>query len=126
MMDLDFDALNKAVATLRTELGGSLVALDICDARTGLPLASYNTQPAASALFCQVTSQLTTTLDGAGYSPLKRYYMVELEGDRLVLVVNHDSRMLSCLLIDSNSASLGWIIGRALPQLIADVEAARH
>lgn len=122
--DVDFTALNRAVQKVRADLLGGLIAIDIADRQTGLSVASYNSQPTATALFAKVTRDLTRTLADAGYSPIRRYYMVELEDDRLVVVLRHGDAFQTCLLLDSNQIRLGWALGMVVPQLLEDVDNA--
>lgn len=123
-VNIDFTALNKAVDKVRSELLNGLIAIDITDRQTGLSVAAYNSQPTASALFTKVTRDLTRTLADAGYSPIRRYYLVELEEDRVVVVLRHGDALQTCLLLDSTKASLGWALGMVVPQLLEDVDNA--
>lgn len=120
---LDIAGLQGAVDAARSELLSGLVSMDICDRSTGLSLVAYNSQTAAAALFAKVTRDLTQTLDDAQFAPIKRYYLVELEGDRAVVVLRHSDQLQSTMLLDSSAVSLGWLLSMVLPQVMETVAA---
>lgn len=98
--------------------------MDICDRATGLSLSGHNSQPTATALFAKVSRDLTRTLDDAGFSPMRRYYLVELQDDRIVVVLMHGEALQTYLLLDSTKARIGWVLGMVVPQVMDEVDAA--
>lgn len=123
-LQIDFAALTTAVQRVRAELLTGLIAIDIADRQTGLSLASYNSQPTATALFAKVTRDLSRTLSDAGFAAIRRYYLVELEENRVVVVLRHGESLQTTMLLDSEKARLGWALGMVVPQLIDDVAEA--
>ena len=53
--NMNVQALNNAVDSLKADLGAGLLATDIFTSADGQTIAGYNYQPNAAALFCQIT-----------------------------------------------------------------------
>ena len=93
-MVVDTEKLNTAVQELRNTLKEGLIATDIWELGVGLSIAGYNSQPAAVALFTELTTSLMSTLSDSGFPKLRRYYILELEGDHLVVILRHGNDVL--------------------------------
>lgn len=116
--------LDAAVQDLRNILRDGLIATDIWDRGTGLSLAGHNPQPVAVALFTRITDELDTSLRDSNFPPLARYYLLDMEGNHTVVVVNHGA-LLQGILVDSKRANLGILIAVAIPKMIDMVARAR-
>ena len=77
-MNVDIAKLEATVEELKGVLKDGLMAVDIWDRQMGLSLAAFNAQPAAVALFTQVTNDLAGALSTAGFPGLNRYYLLDL------------------------------------------------
>lgn len=119
---MNIDKLKKSVDMLKDDLGLALLATDIFDA-TGLSYAGYNEQPAASALFADMTSKLRKTLEGAGFPSLGRYYLLELE-DRKMVVLALVKELQWGMLVDGTKVNLGVLLNVALPKAIENLKGA--
>lgn len=124
-MNVDIAKLEFAIEELRGVLKDGLMAVDIWDRQNGLSLASFNAQPAAVALFTQVTNDLASALSTAGFPGLNRYYLLDLDGDSSVLIVRHGTDLLAGLLLNNKKANLGLLVAVALPRLLDAVAKAR-
>lgn len=124
-MAIDIEKLNSAVQELRNTLKEGLVATDIWELGVGLSLAGHNSQPAAVALFTELTTSLMGTLSDSGFPKLRRYYILELEGDHLVVILRHGSDMLQGILLNSQKTNMGMLLSVAIPKMLAAVDGGR-
>jgi len=124
-MNLNIDKLDAIAQELKGTLKEGLLSTDIWDRSTGLSLAGINPQPAAVALFTEITNTLRSALSDAGFPGLKRYYFLDLEGDHVMMVVRHGDDLLQGILMNSQKINLGLLLSVALPKMLAGVEKAR-
>jgi hypothetical protein len=121
---IDTKILDSAVQDLRNVLRDGLVATDIWDRTAGLSLAGFNQQPVAVALFTRITTELESSLTDSNFPPLARYYLLDMEGNHTVAVVNHGS-LLQGILVDNKRANLGILISVAIPRMLETVARAQ-
>ena len=124
-MDINVEKLEAALQELKATLKEGLIASDIWDRTSGLSLAGIESQPAAVALFTEVTNTLTDTLAESGFPGLGRYYFMELAGDHIVVIIRHGDDLLHGILMNSKKVNLGILLSVAVPKAIASVEKAR-
>lgn len=121
---IDTKVLDLAVQDLRNILRDGLVATDIWDRTAGLSLAGFNQQPVAVALFTRITSELESSLADSNFPPLARFYLLDMEGNHTVAVVNHGT-LLQGMLVDNKRANLGILISVAIPRMIETIARAK-
>jgi len=121
---IDTKILDQAVQDLRNVLRDGLIASDIWDRAAGLSLAGYNQQPVAVALFTRITQELETSLADSGFPALARYYILDMEGNHTVAMINHGV-LLQGILVDNKRANLGILISVAIPRMIETVARAK-
>jgi hypothetical protein len=121
---IDTKVLDLAVQDLRNVLRDGLVATDIWEKSAGLSLAGYNQQPVAVALFTRITTELESSLADSSFPPLARYYLLDMEGNHTVAVVNHGA-LLQGILVDNKRANLGILISVAIPRMLEAVARAQ-
>jgi len=121
---IDTKILDLAVQDLRNVLRDGLVATDIWDRTAGLSLAGYNQQPVAVALFTRITTELESSLADSGFPALARFYLLDMEGNHTVAVINHGT-LLQGVLVDNKRANLGILISVAIPRMIESVARAK-
>lgn len=126
MLDIDIDALEKVVGEAKTILKDGLQASDIWDRESGLSLAGHNPQAEAVALFNQLTSEMSSTLEGSGFPGLNRYYLLDLEGNNTVVVQKHGDDLMSGMLLDATKVNLGILVSVVIPKYARGIEAARN
>ena len=107
--------LKHAVEVLKEDLDGALVATDIWPTGTGTSIAGYNLQPEATALFERVTDYMFKALKGAGFPGLNKYYLLDLEGGNLVIVLQFEEGYQWGMLVDSTKVQLGLLLNIAIP-----------
>jgi len=121
---IDTDLLNQSVEDIQSFLKDGLLSTDIWRRRDGLALAGFNQQPAATALFNQITEALETNLVNAGFPKLNRYYLIDLKTDKTVLIIRHGEEMLQGILLDTTKANLGMLLSVVLPRALEQVAKA--
>jgi len=121
---IDTKILDLAVQDLRNVLRDGLVATDIWERSAGLSLAGYNQQPVAVALFTRITTELESSLTDSNFPPLARYYLLDMEGNHTVAVVNHGA-LLQGILVDNKRANLGILISVAIPRMLESIARAQ-
>jgi hypothetical protein len=121
---IDTKVLDLAVQDLRNILRDGLVATDIWDRSAGLSLAGYNQQPVAVALFTRITTELESSLADSSFPPLARFYLLDMEGNHTVAMVNHGT-LLQGILVDNKRANLGILISVAIPRMLETVAKAK-
>ncbi|NPA67729.1 MAG: DUF4388 domain-containing protein [Chlorobi bacterium] len=121
--DMDVKKLNNAIETLKSDLGDGLISCDIFQTGTGQAIASFNPQPKATALFERLTGQIQTMLDGANFLALDKYYLIDVKGDTLAVVLQFDKYQWA-MLIDEKKANLGLLLNVAVPNARKALEEA--
>ena len=125
-MDINIEKLEATILELKSTLKDGLISTDIWDRSNGLSLAGHNSQPAAVALFTEMTGMLSSTLSDSGFPGLKRYYLLDMEGDHMVMIIRHGDDLLQGILMNSLKVNLGILLSVALPKMLASVEKSRH
>jgi len=120
---MNVQKLNHAIEQLKGDLGDGLVATDIFTVKDGISIAGYNTQPKASALFNLLTSNIMKTLRGAGFPNLDKYFMLNLEGDKMVIILPLGEYRWG-MLVDTTKAQLGLLVSIAIPNSLEAFEEA--
>ncbi|HEU4536100.1 MAG TPA: hypothetical protein VFS00_18375 [Polyangiaceae bacterium] len=115
--------LEAAVQDLRNILREGLLATDIWDRTAGLSLAGFNQQPVAVALFTRMTEELDGSLRDSNFPSLARYFLLDLEGNHTVVVINHGT-LLQGILVDNKRANLGILISVAIPRMLDTISRA--
>lgn len=126
MLDVDIEKLEACCADMEKTLRGGLLAMDLWDRESGLSLAGFNPQPAATALFNQVTGDLEETLTGSGFPGLNRYYLLDLDGNNMVVVLKESAEFLGGILLDSSKTNLGILVGVAIPKVLKAMTDSRN
>ena len=120
---ISVEKANAAVNKLRETLGVGLVATDVWNVEDGMPIAGFNSQPVATALFNRITDLISETLSESGFPSLNKYYMLDLDGDKLVVVMPL-GKYRAGMLVDKKKAQLGVIVSVALPKYVNSLEEA--
>ncbi len=120
---MNIQKLNKAIDTLKEDVGDALVACDIFTVADGMSIAGYNPQPRASALFNQMTTNLMKTLKNAQFPNLNKYYLLDLEGDHMVIILPLGDYRWG-ILVNSKKVQLGLLLSIAIPNSLEAFEEA--
>ncbi len=119
-MNINTGKLKSIVEALKDDLGEGLVATDIWTSADALSLidnAGHNSFPKAVALFNEVTRKLDKTLKGSEYPGLGNYYFVNLDNNRLVVVLSIGTYQ-QFVLLDLSKTTMGVLMSVALPNLL--------
>ncbi|MCJ7526104.1 MAG: DUF4388 domain-containing protein [Candidatus Aminicenantes bacterium] len=120
---MNVSKLNRSVDTLKENLGGALLATDIWSNIDMQSLAGWNTQPAATALFGQITQSINQALEGSGFPSLGKYLIFDLVDGKLILIIPMGDFAWG-MLVDGKKTQLGLLLNVALPKAIAAFEEA--
>ena len=120
---ISVEKANVAVTKLRESLGAGLVSTDVWNVDDGMPIAGFNSQPVATALFNRITDVISDTLAESGFPALNKYYLLDLEGDKIVVVIPL-GKYRAGMLVDKKKAQLGVVVSVALPKYVNGLEEA--
>ena len=123
MSVISVEKANVAVTKLRESLGAGLVSTDVWNVDDGMPIAGFNSQPVATALFNRITDVISDTLAESGFPALNKYYLLDLEGDKIVVVIPL-GKYRAGMLVDKKKAQLGVVVSVALPKYVNGLEEA--
>jgi hypothetical protein len=122
---MNIKKLNSSVEMLKEYLGDSLMACDIWMTGTGQSIAGHNTQPKATALFEQVTDFMKKALSNSGFPGIDKYYMLDLEGDALAIILVFDKYQWG-MLVNKKKVQLGLLLNVIVPNVTEEfLEATR-
>jgi len=120
---MNVNMLNQAIETLKEDLGEGLLATDIFTVRDGMSVGGFNPQPKASALFNLLATNIMKTLKGAGFPNLNKYVMMDLEDDKMVIIIPMDDYRWG-ILVDTSKIQLGLLVSIAIPNGIENAKKA--
>jgi CheY-like chemotaxis protein len=120
---MNIPKLNKAVDVLKESLGAALIATDIFGSEDGQSIAGYNSQPAASAVFTQITNMINTALVDSKFPPLGRYFLLDLVDKKMVICLPMGDFIWG-MLVDGSKTQLGVLLNLAIPKAIGAFEEA--
>lgn len=120
---MNVSKLNHSVDTLKENLGGALLATDIWGNDDMQSLAGWNTQPAATSLFGQITLSINQALEGSGFPGLGKYLIFDLVDGKMIVIIPMGDFAWG-MLVDGKKTQLGLLLNVALPKAIAAFEDA--
>ena len=115
--------LKESIEMLKNDLGEGLLATDIISRSDGQTIVGYNTQPAACALFTQLTNMLMKSLADSGFPTLGRYYLLDLVDKKAVVVLPLGENIWG-MLVDTRKTPIGLVLNVAVPKVISVYEEA--
>jgi len=125
MSDIDIEQLNGCVEEMKSLLKDGLLATDIWTI-DGLSLASHNHQPAATALFGQITAEIRDTLANSGLPELGHFHLEDLDGDHTSVIIIHGEDLQQGMLLDNTKVNMGVLLAVAVPRAQELVANARR
>ena len=117
--------LKEAIEVQKQNLGDGLLATDIYASADGQSLIGYNSNPQACALFNRITEMLGTALKDSNFPRLSGYYILNLDGGHMVVVLPMGEYQWG-MLIDTNKTKLGLLLNVAIPKMMTSFEEARR
>lgn len=124
MLDVDIDKLEASWTDQEKYLKDGMLAGDIWDRTTGLSISNRNSSPESAALFNMLTETLSITLAGSGLPELNRFYLLNLEDNRIALVINHGDSLLQGMLLNPEKVNMGILFSVAIPKALEQVAKA--
>jgi len=122
-VNIDIPKLNEAIDILTSSIGEALISTDIFFTEDTQPVAGWNSNPAACAVFGQITRKVHESLKELALPKLGKYYILDLEDKRVIILIpmgDFQWRML----IDSSKTQLGMLLNLAIPKAISAFEEA--
>ena len=119
---MDMKKLAIAHDAFRERLSPGLMADDIWGPDS-LSLTGFNSQPAAVALFGEITPRIRRALSDSGFPNLGRYYLLELADKKMVCIMNYKEYQWGCL-IDLEKVNMGTLISIAMSKGLEELQAA--
>jgi len=113
---MDISKLNKAMDELKEYSNGGAFTSDIYATRDGQSIVAFNSNPVASAMFNQITQYIATTMKESGLPALGKYYIIELQGNISVIVINLGDYQWG-MAVDTKICSLGMMINIVIPHI---------
>ena len=111
------ESLKNCIDYAKEELGEGLVSSDIFS-NDGLPVVDgHNTNPKSAALFSNITDYIRKAVVSSNFPDLGDYYLVNLEDDRLVIVLLAGDFQWE-MLIDHRKIKLGYLFSIFFPEAI--------
>jgi response regulator of citrate/malate metabolism len=114
---------NMNVKKLNQAIEKGLLATDIFETADGQSIIGWNSNPQACALFNRITNYMTEALDGAGFPALGRYYIIDLAGGKMVIVIALGEFQWG-ILVDRAKIQLGLLLNVVMPKIIDSFEQA--
>ncbi|MDQ1349837.1 MAG: hypothetical protein QG657_138 [Acidobacteriota bacterium] len=118
---MDLQKMNKVLHNVERELGNALISTDVWNIADAESIAGYNSQPIAVALFNQITGYINEALETGKYPKLDKYYILDLQDDKMVLVIPFVEFVWE-MLIDTKKARLGILLNTTIPGIIHSFE----
>lgn len=126
MLDVDIDKLNECATKTHKTMRTSLISMALWDRENAIPLAGYNPSFEGAALFNRVINDLERNLNGAGYPELQDWFMVDLDGDNIVIVLRESPEFMCGILIDGKSTNFGLLLNVVFPMVETMMREARN
>ena len=111
------DTLNK----FKEKFQEGLIAYDIFSSMVGTIIAGTNSNMQACALFTEITMYIINALDTAGFPPLKNYYTINLEEDKVILVSRLNEDYFFGCYLDIKKTKLDLVTDSAFRKLYSDL-----
>lgn len=124
MLNVNIDVLQECWAEQQKFLKDGLIGGDIWDYSTGLSVSGVNSMPEAVAMFNRLTDELKDTLSGSGLPELNRYLILNLEDDKLFIVIRHSDELLQGMLLNPKKVNMGILFTVAIPKALEKVKKA--
>lgn len=126
MKQIDIAALEKNIEATRLALRDGVLSINIWDRGTGLTLADWQGNPTSVALLTQLIAEIDETLEETNFAKLKDYFYIDLQDGQSLVVINHGDNLMQGWLIDDSKTNNGILLGMAVPNAIANIEAAKY
>lgn len=124
MLNVDIDVLQECWTEQQKFLKEGLIGGDFWDCSTGLSISGVNSMPEAVAMFNRLTEELKDTLSGSGFPELNRYFIINLEEDKLFVIICHSEELMQGMLLNPKKVNMGILFTVAVPKALDRVKKA--
>ncbi len=115
--------LKEAMEVLKSEAGSGLIGTDIYSSKDLQSIVAYNGTPEACALFGKITEYLKKALNNAGFPALNNYYLLDLVGDAILIVIPFGEYQWG-MVLSTKEIPLGMFLNIILPKITSAFEEA--
>jgi hypothetical protein len=115
---MNVSKLNKSIATLKENLNGALLSVDIFGTDDMHSVAGFNSNQTTCALFGQIIIKTNRALKDLGFPIMGKYSLVDLVDAKMIVLIPMGNYAWG-MLLDGNKAQLGLLLNVALPKAIA-------
>jgi hypothetical protein len=124
-ISVNFNTLASALQGIQGQLAGELLRTDIFLAADGLSLAGWNSHPLACSTFAAITNSLQSSLQACSFPPLGNYYLLDLAGKHLLMIMV-TAELHWGMLLKGGKERLGFLLNIVMPEALkALAEATR-
>jgi len=120
--EMNVQKLNGCIESLKKEMGDALIGTSIVSRSDAQAVAEWNSQSGVASTFVEVSNFIDKSL-AKGYPALGKYYIMELEGDKLLIVIPLGEYQWG-LSVDATKAKLGLFLNVILPDMVSSFEDA--
>jgi CheY-like chemotaxis protein len=120
---MDVKKLNGIIKEVKEDLGEALISTDIWATADGQTLAGFNSNPKAAALLNRVGQQFINAITGAKFHALDKYYILDLQDNKLVICLLFADYWWG-MLLDSDKIQLGLLLNVVVPKAMDGFDAA--
>lgn len=120
---MDLQKLNGCIDKLKKDVGDGLVAVSIVAVSDGQAIAEHNSNPAAAALFLELTDNIIKMLKKGPYPALGKYYLLDLAGDKMILILPLGAYQMG-IAVDALKIKLGLLLNVIVPETVVLFEEA--
>jgi hypothetical protein len=114
-LSIDIGMLKSELGEIKDQLGDGLLRADVFLSSNGRSLAGWNSHPLACSLFASLTGVLAISLAASHFSPLGKYYLIDLaEEQQILLVVAGELQM--GMLIKGGKNHQGFFLNIIVPK----------
>ncbi len=120
MADINVQGLQEVFERFKEDMGPGLLASDIFDKGNLVPLIGHNSNPVACALFGKIYHFIHEAAREAGFPPMHRYFLIDMQDNKAVIVVDLHRDYLLGMLVDFTKVQIGIVINVVIPKIIRE------
>lgn len=120
---MNLQKLSGCIEKIKKDMGEALMGTSIVAIADGQAIAEHNSSPVAAAMHVQLTDLIVDMLSKGPYPALGKYYILSLEGNKMVLVIPLGEYQWG-IVVDGDKIKLGLLLNVIVPELVQSFENA--
>ncbi|MBN2381485.1 hypothetical protein JXQ70_01250 [bacterium] len=112
---MNLGKLKEAFEEFKKDAGDGLIASDIWPRAGAQSILGHNSQASATALFNRLSEQIDKSLETSKFPPIARFFMLELVGNKAVVISYLGKDYLWGILCDTSKLQIGLLLNVLLP-----------